>query len=310
MTDPKKALLALHENMSRVIFGKKEALTLSLVALLGRGHLLTEDVPGIGKTSLARSIAQSIKGGFKRLQCTPDLLPSDVTGVSVFDPQARAFKFIPGPVFANVLLADEINRAPPRAQSALLECMAEQQVTVDGETRRLPAVFMVIATQNPIEFHGTYPLPEAQLDRFFMRIRIGYAETEAELKMVASQRHGHPIDTLEPVIGLEELAELQRAVEDIRVADDVARYALALVQATRDNPGLALGASPRATLALLRASQAFALLKGEEFATPQHVKLMVRYVLPHRIMLRSGSGSVQATEAVVEKIADSVPVPV
>jgi MoxR-like ATPase len=310
MTDPKKALLALHENMSRVIFGKKEALTLSLVALLGRGHLLIEDVPGIGKTSLARSIAQSIKGGFKRLQCTPDLLPSDVTGVSVFDPQARAFKFIPGPVFANVLLADEINRAPPRAQSALLECMAEQQVTVDGETRRLPAVFMVIATQNPIEFHGTYPLPEAQLDRFFMRIRIGYAETEAELKMVASQRHGHPIDTLEPVIGLEELAELQRAVEDIRVADDVARYALALVQATRDNPGLALGASPRATLALLRASQAFALLKGEEFATPQHVKLMVRYVLPHRIMLRSGSGSVQATEAVVEKIADSVPVPV
>jgi MoxR-like ATPase len=169
---------------------------------------------------------------------------------------------------------------------------------------------MVIATQNPIEFHGTYPLPEAQLDRFFMRIRIGYADTEAELKMVASQRHGHPIDTLEPVIGLEELAELQRAVEDIRVAADVERYALALVQATRDNPGLALGASPRATLALLRASQAFALLKGEEFVTPQHVKLMVRYVLPHRIILRSGSSSIQATEAMVEKIADSVPVPV
>jgi len=310
MTDPKKALLALHENMSRVIFGKKEALTLSLVALLGRGHLLIEDVPGIGKTSLARSIAQSIKGEFKRLQCTPDVLPSDVTGVSVFDQQARAFKFIPGPVFTNVLLADEINRAPPRAQSSLLECMAEQQVTVDGQTRRLPAVFMVIATQNPIEFHGTYPLPEAQLDRFFMRIRIGYADTEAELKMVASQRHGHPIDTLEPVIGLDELAELQRAVEDIRVADDVERYALALVQATRDNPGLALGASPRATLALLRASQAFALLKGEDFATPQHVKLMARYVLPHRIILRSGSSSIQATEAMVEKIADSVRVPV
>jgi len=310
MTDPKKALLALHENMSRVIFGKKEALTLSLVALLGRGHLLIEDVPGIGKTSLARSIAQSIKGEFKRLQCTPDVLPSDVTGVSVFDPQARAFKFIPGPVFTNVLLADEINRAPPRAQSSLLECMAEQQVTVDGQTHRLPAVFMVIATQNPIEFHGTYPLPEAQLDRFFMRIRIGYADTEAELKMVASQRHGHPIDKLEPVIGLEELAVLQRAVEDIRVADDVERYALALVQATRDNPGLALGASPRATLALLRASQAFALLKGEGFVTPQHVKLMARYVLPHRIILRSGSSSIQATEAMVEKIADSVPVPV
>jgi len=310
MTDAKKSLAALHQNMSRVIFGKEDALTLSLVALLGRGHLLIEDVPGIGKTSLARSIAQSIRGEFKRLQCTPDLLPSDVTGVSVFDPQARAFKFMPGPVFTNVLLADEINRAPPRAQSSLLECMAEQQVTVDGQTRRLPAVFMVIATQNPIEFHGTYPLPEAQLDRFFMRIRIGYAETEAELRMVASQRHGHPIDALEPVIGLGELAELQGAVEDIRVAEDVARYALALVQATRDNPGLALGASPRATLALLRASQAFALLKGEDFTTPQHVKLMARYVLPHRIIMRSGAGSMQATEGMLEKIVDSVAVPV
>src|SRR5712691_1024056 len=224
MIDTKKALHDLSQNLAKVVFGKGEALTLSLVALLGRGHLLIEDVPGVGKTSLARSIAQSIKGEFKRLQCTPDLLPSDVTGVSIFDPQARAFKFIPGPVFTNVLLADEINRAPPRAQSSLLECMAEQQVTVDGQTRRLSAVFMVIATQNPIEFHGTYPLPEAQLDRFFMRIRIGYAEAEAELKMVASQRHGHPIDKLEPVIGLAELAEVQRAVEDIRVADEVARY--------------------------------------------------------------------------------------
>jgi len=310
MTDPKKSLLALHQNMSQVIFGKKETLTLALVTLLGRGHLLIEDVPGVGKTLLARSIAQSIKGEFKRLQCTPDLLPSDVTGVSVFDPQARAFKFIPGPAFTNVLLADEINRAPPRAQSSLLECMAEQQVTVDGQTHRLPATFMVIATQNPIEFHGTYPLPEAQLDRFFMRIRVGYADTEAELKMVASQKHGHPIDSLQPVMGMDELAALQRAVEDVRIADDVGRYALALVQATRDNPGLALGASPRATLALVRASQALALLKGEEFVTPQHVKQMARYVLPHRIIARSGASSIQATEAIVDKIVGSVAVPV
>jgi MoxR-like ATPase len=227
----------------------------------------------------------------------------------VFDSQARAFKFIPGPVFANVLLADEINRAPPRAQSSLLECMAEQQVTVDGQTHRLPAIFMVIATQNPIEFHGTYPLPEAQLDRFFMRIRIGYADADAELKMVASQRHGHPLDNLQPVISQEDLALLQRAVEEIRVADDVARYALSLVQATRDNPALALGASPRATLALLRASQAFALLKGDEFVTPHHVKQMTRYVLPHRIITRSGSNSTQATESVVAKIVESVAVP-
>ncbi len=310
MTDPKKSLLALHENMSRVIFGKKEALTLSLVALLGRGHLLIEDVPGVGKTSLARSIAQSIKGDFKRLQCTPDLLPSDVTGVSVFDPQARAFKFIPGPVFTNVLLADEINRAPPRAQSSLLECMAEQQVTVDGQTRRLANVFMVIATQNPIEFHGTYPLPEAQLDRFFMRIRVGYADADAELKMVASQRHGHPIDGLQPVMGLDELAQLQRAVEEIRVADDVARYALGLVQATRTDPAFALGASPRATLALLRASQALALLKGETYVTPQYVKQMTRYVLAHRVMLRSGASSIEATEAAIAKVVESVAVPV
>ncbi len=295
--------------MSQVMFGKKDALVLSLVTLLGRGHLLIEDVPGVGKTVLARSIAQSIGGDFKRLQCTPDLLPSDVTGVSVFNQQTHAFEFVPGPVFSNVLLADEINRAPPRAQSALLESMGEQQVTVDGQTRKLPGVFMVIATQNPIEFHGTYPLPEAQLDRFFMRIRLGYPDAESELMMVASQEHGHPLDKLRPVIGLQELETLQRAVEDIRISDDVARYALALVQGTRDRPNLSLGASPRATLALRRAAQAFALVQGEEFVTPQHVKQMARHVLPHRVIPRSGAGTAKAAEAVVAEVLDSVKVP-
>ena len=302
-------LTALYTNMSQVVFGKKEALVLSLVTLLGRGHLLIEDVPGVGKTVLARSIAQSIGGDFKRLQCTPDLLPSDVTGVSIFNQQTHAFEFVPGPVFSNILLADEINRAPPRAQSSLLESMGEQQVTVDGQTRKLPPVFMVIATQNPIEFHGTYPLPEAQLDRFFMRIRVGYPDAEAELKMVASQEHGHPLDKLRPVIGLEEVAALQRAVEDIRISDDVSRYSLALVQATRDRPNLSLGASPRATLALRRAAQAFALLQGEEFVTPQHVKQMARHVLPHRIIPRSGAGTAQAAETVVAEVLETVRVP-
>jgi MoxR-like ATPase len=309
MTDTLKSLHDLYQNMAQVMFGKTEALTLALVTLLGRGHLLIEDVPGVGKTTLARALAQSIGGEFKRLQCTPDLLPSDVTGVSIFDQQTRAFEFVPGPVFANILLADEINRAPPRAQSSLLESMAEQQVSVDGHTHKLPGVFMVIATQNPIEFQGTYALPEAQLDRFFMRITLGYPDAESELKMVGSQQHGHPLDKLKPVIGLEELSALQRAVEDVRVTADVTRYALALAQATRSHAAVALGASPRATLALVRGAQAFALLKGGDFVTPQHVKQLAPHVLPHRLMLRSGVNTAQAATALVADVLASVTVP-
>lgn len=309
MTDTKKALQALSQNLGQVMFGKEEALALCMIALLARGHLLIEDVPGVGKTSLARGLAQSISGEFKRLQCTPDLLPSDITGVSIFDQRSHSFEFIRGPVFANVLLADEINRAPPRAQSALLECMAEQQVTVDGHTHRLPPVFMVIATQNPLEFQGTYALPEAQLDRFFMRIKIGYPDTEAELKMIAVQRHGHPLDKLAPVIELEQLTALQRAVEEVRVGDDVARYALAIVQATRSHAGLMLGASPRASLAMLRAAQALALLRGEDFITPRHVKQVARHVLAHRIIPRSGANAAQAADAIVAEILNAIAVP-
>ena len=305
----KAGLQALYANMSQVMFGKKDALMLSLVTLLGRGHLLIEDVPGVGKTILARSLAQSIGGEFRRLQCTPDLLPSDVTGVSIYNQRTQVFEFVPGPVFANILLADEINRAPPRAQSALLECMAEQQVTVDGKTHPVPGVFMVIATQNPIEFHGTYALPEAQLDRFFMRIRLGYPDAQSELKMVASQEHGHPLDKLRPVLGIDQLLSLQRAVENVRISDDVVQYALALVQATRDRPDVMLGASPRATLALRRAAQAFAFLEGEEFATPKHVKQMARYVLPHRVIPRTSSGHASAAETIVREVLENVPVP-
>jgi MoxR-like ATPase len=277
--------------------------------LLSRGHLLIEDVPGVGKTILARSLAQSIGGEFKRLQCTPDLLPSDITGVSVYNQRNQSFDFVPGPVFTNILLADEINRAPPRAQSALLESMAEQQVTVDGNSRRLPPVFMVIATQNPIEFHGTYALPEAQLDRFFMRIGIGYPDAKSELRMVASQEHGHPLDQLKPAISLEQLSALQRAAEDVRMSDDVMRYALAIVQATRERPDVMLGASPRATLALRRAAQSFALLQRQEFVTPAHVKQMARHVLPHRIIARASATHGSAGESVVREVLESVPVP-
>ncbi|CAN5336102.1 MoxR family ATPase [soil metagenome] len=300
----------LSKNLGQVMFGKDDTLTLCLVALLGKGHLLIEDVPGVGKTSLARGLAQSVSGEFKRLQCTPDLLPSDITGVSIFDQRSHSFEFIPGPVFANILLADEINRAPPRAQSALLECMGEQQVTVDGHTHRLPGVFMVIATQNPLEFQGTYALPEAQLDRFFMRIKIGYPDTEAELKMIAAHRHGHPLDKLAQVISLEQVAELQRAVEEIRVGEDVARYALEIVRATRVHPGLLLGASPRASLATLRAAQALSVLRGENFITPAHVKYVAPHVLAHRIIPRTGGNSAHAAEAIVSEVLGSVPVPV
>ena len=309
MTDTKKALQSLSQNLASVMFGKEEALTLSLIALLSRGHLLIEDVPGGGKTSLARGIAQSVSGEFKRLQCTPDLLPSDITGVSIFDQRSHTFEFMRGPVFSNILLADEINRAPPRAQSALLECMAEQQVTVDGVTHRLPPVFMVIATQNPLEFQGTYALPEAQLDRFIMRIKLGYPDTEAELKMLSSHRHGHPLDTLAPVIGLEELAGLQRAVEFVRVDESVARYALAIVQATRIHPALALGASPRATQAMVRAAQAFALMREEEFITPRHVKQVARHILAHRLIPRAHANASQAADAIAGEIIASVAVP-
>jgi len=313
MSDPSAALKSLHENLSRILYGKQQQILLAIATLLCRGHLLLDDVPGVGKTMLARAIAQSLGGEFRRLQCTPDLLPSDVTGISVFDQSERTFKFMPGPVFTNILLVDEINRAPPRTQSSLLECMGERQVSIDGVARALPAVFMVIATQNPIEFHGTYPLPEAQLDRFFMRIRLGYPDRSSELKILETQRSSsHPIDTLARVISLEEVEVLRGAVERIEIAPEVAGYAVDIVERTRTHPSLSLGASPRGSLALVSAARALALLTGQRYVTPEHVKRVAPAVLGHRLMPKPSAASSpdRAAEAAVADILGTLRVPV
>ena len=280
---------SVHENVGRVIVGKDEVVELLLVALLAGGHVLLEDVPGTGKTTLARALAISLGLTFKRVQCTPDLLPNDISGVSVYHPPSGEFQFRPGPIFANVLLADEINRATPRTQSALLEAMGERQVTVDGVTHRLPEPFLVLATQNPIEFEGTFPLPEAQLDRFFIQLAVGYPVWDDEARMLRSVSGRHPIETLEPVAAGDTLPELQRLIDGIHVADPVVAYILRLITATRTHVDVSLGASPRASLALYRAAQASAALAGRDFVIPDDVKRLAEPVLRHRLLLRAES---------------------
>ena len=277
------------ENVERVIVGKSEVVELLLIALLCDGHVLLEDVPGVGKTMLARSLAVSLGVTFKRVQCTPDLLPNDVTGVSVFNQQARQFEFMPGPAFAHVLLADEINRATPRTQSALLEAMGERQVTVDGVTRALPRPFMVLATQNPIEYEGTFPLPEAQLDRFLLKVSLGYLSIEEEKDLLLHLRRQHPIDVLEPVIDGAAVADLSEAVWEVHVDDTIRDYIVRLVDATRQHPDLLLGASPRGSLALYRSSQALAALRGRSFVLPDDVKLLAPLALAHRCIVQPES---------------------
>mgnify|MGYP005856880039 CR=1 FL=1 len=273
------------DNVERVIVGKRAAIEFLLVALLCEGHVLIEDVPGVGKTMLARALAISLGGTFRRLQCTPDLLPNDVTGVSVFNQKTGEFEFRPGPVFVNILLADELNRATPRTQSALLECMGEQQVTVDGVTRILPKPFLVLATQNPIEYEGTFPLPEAQLDRFLMRLRLGYPTAEEERQIVLNLRRRHPIESLQQVVDGELVTELRTHVWEVHVDDSVQDYILRLIQATRTHSDLALGASPRGTLALFKAAQALAAIRGRDYVLPDDVKSLAPAILEHRLIV-------------------------
>lgn len=274
------------ENVEKVIVGKRSTIDLFMVALLCEGHVLIEDVPGTGKTMLARSIAVSLGGAFKRLQCTPDLLPNDVTGVSVFNQQTGQFEFRPGPIFVNILLADEINRATPRTQSALLEAMQEQQVTIDGVTRMLPRPFLVIATQNPIEYEGTFPLPEAQLDRFLMRLTMGYPTIADEKTILTNLQRDHPVNSLGQVVDGLTLPSLQRQVWEIHMDDSLQDYVVRLVAATRSHPDLTLGGSPRATLALFKTAQALAAVRGRDHVIPDDIKYLVPYTLTHRLIAR------------------------
>ncbi|WP_375167231.1 AAA family ATPase [Cnuibacter physcomitrellae] len=301
-------------NLETVIDGKREALTLALVVLIAEGHLLVEDVPGVGKTTLAKALATSVGCTVSRIQFTPDLLPSDVTGVSMYNQAAHEFEFKPGAVFANIVVADEINRASPKTQSALLECMEEGQVSVDGVTHQLEAPFVVVATQNPIEMEGTYALPEAQRDRFMVRISMGYPDASAELAMLHQRENASPLDELSPVVGKPELAELIETARAVYVSRAVESYVVSIVQATRSHPEFRLGASPRGTLHLVRAAKVLAALKGREFVVPDDVDELVVPVLAHRIVptRRAASDRGGATQAIADSlraIVSATPVP-
>jgi MoxR-like ATPase len=315
-TTTSQVVAQLQRSIARAIYGKEEAIQLSLITLLARGHLLIEDVPGVGKTTLAQALAKSFHCTFQRIQFTSDLLPSDVLGVSVYNPESREFEFRSGPIFANVVLADEINRTTPRTQSALLEAMNEAQVSIDGKTMALPQPFLVIATQNPVEHHGTYPLPESQLDRFLMRIKMGYPSPETEREILRKRvgvRGENPLDALEPVADVSEVLAMQDEVAHIKVDSSLHDYALEIVNRTRNSDLLALGVSPRGTLMLQRAAQARAFLDGRDFCLPDDFKRLAVPVFSHRVVASSRHASLQkkseTTESVLRDIVESVPVP-
>ena len=303
--------IKIKENVERVIVGKGEVVELAIIALLCEGHILFEDVPGLGKTVLAKSLARSLGCSFRRIQCTPDLLPSDITGTYVFNQKTSDFEFRPGPVISQVVLVDEINRATPRTQSALLEAMQEHQVTAEGDTKPLPRPFLVMATQNPIELEGTFPLPEAQLDRFLMKIQIGYPSVEDDRLILSRFRQSDPLDELSSVVSADELLKMQKACREVHVAEDVEDYIIRLVHATRKHASIELGASPRAMLALCNASQALAAIRGRAFVTPDDIKYMVTPVFIHRIIPKSESRlRGHKAEQTLKEIIDSVFVPV
>ncbi len=310
MTDIKAFAEKVAGNIEKVIVGKRETIDLAVVGLLCQGHLLIEDVPGVGKTMLARSLARSLGCTFNRIQFTPDMLPSDVTGVSIFNQVSREFEFRPGPIHSQVVLADEINRATPKTQAALLEAMEERQVTVDGVTRPLPRPFMVLATQNPIEYEGTFPLPEAQVDRFMMRLRLGYPTTPDEVRILERQQFKHPFQELDQVVSVEELLATQEAVKEIYVSAGLKRYIVELNHQTREHPEVYLGASPRGSLALFRTSQAKAAIDGRDYVLPDDIKALAIPTLAHRVILGPGARLRDlSAQQVVEEILRSVPVP-
>lgn len=304
---------AIVSEVERAIVGKTETVRRAVVSLMCDGHVLLEDIPGVGKTTLAKALAKSIGGDFRRIQFTPDLLPSDITGSSIFNQKQGEFEFRAGPIFGNVVLVDEVNRATPKTQSALLEAMEEKQVTSDGETRRLPKPFFVIATQNAIEMTGTYPLPEAQLDRFFARLSLGYPSREEEAAILGNQQVAHPLELVKPVITIEEVVEMQASVRDIFVHDSVKMYIVDVVRATRESNQFLMGASPRGSLHLMRAAQANAALAGQEFVRPDDVKAMAGAVLGHRVLPRAelrakGLTTEEVVETLLERVTAPVPV--
>lgn len=305
-----KVAQSIVANVEEVIVGKKNVVELAVIALIAKGHLLIEDAPGVGKTMLARSLARSLDCTFRRIQFTPDMLPGDITGVSIFNQKTGDFEFRPGPVMAQIVLADEINRATPKVQSALLECMDERQITVDGVTNKMPSPFHVLATQNPIEYEGTFPLPETQLDRFILRVSLGYPSNEDEIKIIENQQYSHPIEQLKPVADNVELENLQDTVKEVYVDDLVKQYIVTLVGATRNHPAIYLGSSPRGSLALYRTAQARALLQGRDYVLPDDVKVMVEPVLAHRLIIRLTDASLDKSgRAIVGELIDTIPVP-